>query len=133
MFYGPPGLSNAFALFFKAGGQIADSSTAVTVQQDEEDYAVGDNEDFAADNDGDMVVESGQRPNGAGVPAEANKERVTTPYMTKYEKARILGTRALQIRCVPRRRFMHLLPDSRGAEPCACLAFLYVSPSHSAP
>ncbi|KAF2254851.1 hypothetical protein BU26DRAFT_385337, partial [Trematosphaeria pertusa] len=24
-------------------------------------------------------------------------ERVTTPYMTKYEKARILGTRALQI------------------------------------
>lgn len=25
-------------------------------------------------------------------------ERTTTPYMTKYEKARILGTRALQIR-----------------------------------
>ncbi|TGJ79804.1 hypothetical protein E0Z10_g8950 [Xylaria hypoxylon] len=27
-----------------------------------------------------------------------NEERTTTPYMTKYEKARILGTRALQIR-----------------------------------
>ncbi len=27
--------------------------------------------------------------------------RMTTPYMTKYEKARILGTRALQIRYVP--------------------------------
>lgn len=27
-----------------------------------------------------------------------NEERITTPYMTKYEKARILGTRALQIR-----------------------------------
>jgi DNA-directed RNA polymerases I, II, and III subunit RPABC2 len=26
-----------------------------------------------------------------------NEERITTPYMTKYEKARILGTRALQI------------------------------------
>lgn len=26
-----------------------------------------------------------------------NEERSTTPYMTKYEKARILGTRALQI------------------------------------
>lgn len=26
------------------------------------------------------------------------KERMTTPYMTKYERARILGTRALQIR-----------------------------------
>ena len=27
----------------------------------------------------------------------ANENRSTTPYMTKYEKARILGTRALQI------------------------------------
>lgn len=26
-----------------------------------------------------------------------NAERMTTPYMTKYERARILGTRALQI------------------------------------
>lgn len=25
-------------------------------------------------------------------------ERLTTPYMTKYERARVLGTRALQIR-----------------------------------
>ena len=27
-------------------------------------------------------------------------ERSTTPYMTKYERARVLGTRALQIRFV---------------------------------
>lgn len=27
-----------------------------------------------------------------------NEKRTTTPYMTKYEKARVLGTRALQIR-----------------------------------
>jgi DNA-directed RNA polymerase I, II, and III subunit RPABC2 len=27
-----------------------------------------------------------------------NEKRTTTPYMTKYERARILGTRALQIR-----------------------------------
>lgn len=27
-------------------------------------------------------------------------KRSTTPYMTKYEKARVLGTRALQIRYV---------------------------------
>ncbi|KAF8578754.1 RNA polymerase Rpb6 [Ramaria rubella] len=26
-----------------------------------------------------------------------NKVRVTTPYLTKYERARVLGTRALQI------------------------------------
>lgn len=30
-----------------------------------------------------------------------DEERTTTPYMTKYEKARILGTRALQIRYAP--------------------------------
>lgn len=34
------------------------------------------------------------RTSGAEVP---NKERITTRYMTKYEKARVLGTRALQI------------------------------------
>ncbi|KAF8922106.1 RNA polymerase Rpb6 [Mucidula mucida] len=36
---------------------------------------------------------------GAGLAGErqANKERITTPYLTKYERARILGTRALQI------------------------------------
>ncbi|BGP14894.1 subunit common to RNA polymerases I, II, and III [Rhodosporidiobolus nylandii] len=45
--------------------------------------------------DGYEVVESGAK--GDEVPKEANKERVTTPYMTKYERARILGTRALQI------------------------------------
>lgn len=31
---------------------------------------------------------------------QPNKVRVTTPYLTKYERARILGTRALQIRFV---------------------------------
>ena len=31
-----------------------------------------------------------------------NTERITTPYMTKYERARVLGTRALQIAmCAP--------------------------------
>ena len=33
-------------------------------------------------------------------PAEAPKKRITTPYMTKYERARVIGTRALQIRYV---------------------------------
>lgn len=31
---------------------------------------------------------------------EPNKVRVTTPYLTKYERARVLGTRALQIRYI---------------------------------
>ncbi|CAG7848026.1 DNA-directed RNA polymerases I, II, and III subunit RPABC2 Short=RNA polymerases I, II, and III subunit ABC2; AltName: Full=ABC23; AltName: Full=DNA-directed RNA polymerases I, II, and III 23 kDa polypeptide [Serendipita indica DSM 11827] len=30
-------------------------------------------------------------------PRKPNKVRITTPYLTKYERARILGTRALQI------------------------------------
>ncbi|KAI8923327.1 RNA polymerase, subunit omega/K/RPB6 [Entophlyctis helioformis] len=35
---------------------------------------------------------------GAGGPGPIPKDqRMTTPYMTKYEKARILGTRALQV------------------------------------
>ncbi|KZT74989.1 subunit common to RNA polymerase I [Daedalea quercina L-15889] len=36
---------------------------------------------------------------GAGMQGERqpNKVRVTTPYLTKYERARVLGTRALQI------------------------------------
>jgi hypothetical protein len=29
------------------------------------------------------------------MPEQANEERVTTPYMTKYERARILGTRVV--------------------------------------
>ncbi|KIJ66333.1 hypothetical protein HYDPIDRAFT_86355 [Hydnomerulius pinastri MD-312] len=40
-----------------------------------------------------------QAPSGTGLHGERqpNKVRVTTPYLTKYERARILGTRALQI------------------------------------
>lgn len=32
--------------------------------------------------------------------AHGQQQRITTRYMTKYEKARVLGTRALQIRLV---------------------------------
>lgn len=35
-----------------------------------------------------------QQPPGQG----PNRERITTRYLTKYERARVLGTRALQIR-----------------------------------
>ncbi len=60
--------------------------------------------------DGDHVVASGD-PNAAANHGKGNDkshkdkkipndQRTTTPFMTKYEKARILGTRALQIRWV---------------------------------
>jgi len=44
---------------------------------------------------GDQSAAKGKLSKDKKIPKE---ERQTTPYMTKYEKARILGTRALQIR-----------------------------------
>ncbi|POS80141.1 RNA polymerase Rpb6 [Diaporthe helianthi] len=58
----------------------------------------------AADEDADNVVPSGDPAAAAKDSVKSHKDkkipndqRTTTPYMTKYEKARILGTRALQI------------------------------------
>ena len=51
--------------------------------------------------DGDQEMANGEETTtGTGITGELqpNKVRVTTPYLTKYERARILGTRALQIR-----------------------------------
>ncbi|CAH7689632.1 DNA-directed RNA polymerase II subunit F [Phakopsora pachyrhizi] len=42
------------------------------------------------------IVHSGAQGEASMV-GQPNKDRTTTPYMTKYERARILGTRALQI------------------------------------
>ncbi|KAG8812190.1 DNA-directed RNA polymerases I II and III subunit RPABC2 [Serendipita sp. 399] len=61
--------------------------------------------------DHDMEMQDGTLGSRAGVngsqqqqqgpinnePRKPNKVRITTPYLTKYERARILGTRALQI------------------------------------
>ncbi|TFY80306.1 hypothetical protein EWM64_g3701 [Hericium alpestre] len=60
--------------------------------------------------DGLVGAEDQEMANGEVTPQEAptpaaglagerqpNKVRITTPYLTKYERARILGTRALQI------------------------------------
>ncbi|KAG6877869.1 hypothetical protein C0993_002870 [Termitomyces sp. T159_Od127] len=51
-----------------------------------------------ADQDQEMNTEETSAA-GAGLTGERqpNKVRVTTPYLTKYERARILGARALQI------------------------------------
>lgn len=57
------------------------------------------------DDEAENVVVSGDPAAAAKESAKSHKDkkipndqRITTPYMTKYEKARILGTRALQIR-----------------------------------
>lgn len=74
--------------------------------QEEENYANYEEADFdettaleGADGDLDNIVTIGGDSNQ--MPVRANKTRITTPYMTKYERARILGTRALQISLVP--------------------------------
>ena len=55
-------------------------------------------EEGDADGDANDVIDIDGPEDGmrTGV-AVAREDRITTPYMTKYERARILGTRALQI------------------------------------
>lgn len=64
-------------------------------------------------NGADESQEQQAGTSGHGLTGERqpNKERVTTPYLTKYERARILGTRALQIRYVLFLRFGIRLPS----------------------
>ncbi|KAJ2914254.1 hypothetical protein MD484_g6127, partial [Candolleomyces efflorescens] len=50
------------------------------------------------ENDQEMANgEAAAAVSGVTEQRQSNKVRVTTPYLTKYERARILGTRALQI------------------------------------
>jgi DNA-directed RNA polymerase I, II, and III subunit RPABC2 len=60
-----------------------------------DDHDVEDAMDADDGADGDAtVIESDEHGAAGAVPRH---ERTTTPYMTKYERARVLGTRALQI------------------------------------
>uniref|UniRef100_A0AC34GA62 RPB6 homolog n=1 Tax=Panagrolaimus sp. ES5 TaxID=591445 RepID=A0AC34GA62_9BILA len=63
---------------------------------DEGDYA--DDDEVIDEVDPDAPEDEGERVQlleaGGAIAAQ---ERVTTPFMTKYERARVLGTRALQI------------------------------------
>jgi DNA-directed RNA polymerase I, II, and III subunit RPABC2 len=42
--------------------------------------------------------QTGQKPSSDADKKIPDEKRTTTPYMTKYERARVLGTRALQLR-----------------------------------
>ncbi|EST08935.1 RNA polymerase, subunit omega/K/RPB6 [Kalmanozyma brasiliensis GHG001] len=53
--------------------------------------------DDGADGANGIVHSSAGGDPSTSMAGQANAERITTPYMTKYERARILGTRALQI------------------------------------
>lgn len=74
-----------------------------------DDVAAGENPDgLLTHGDRDVIISgdasAGHTRGKSGIAPKAKKipndQRTTTPYMTKYERARILGTRALQIRYV---------------------------------
>nr|CAG4636712.1 EOG090X0MJU [Eubosmina coregoni] len=69
------------------------------VGEDFEDAEEDDNMDEMEQPDDDAQIELLQQGEGTG---QLQMKRITTPYMTKYERARVLGTRALQIAmCAP--------------------------------
>ncbi|KAI9677968.1 MAG: DNA-directed RNA polymerases I II and III subunit RPABC2 [Bathelium mastoideum] len=86
-----------------AGGDYYSEPEEPEAQEAEVEQEVGDAPN-AADGAHDGVVVSGDPSAAADKSKSALKKkeiprekRTTTPYMTKYERARVLGTRALQI------------------------------------
>ncbi|CAL6367313.1 unnamed protein product [Bathycoccus prasinos] len=77
---------------YEGGGEEAEPEM---INNNEE----GNEEDEGMDVDGDNIIASGIDHHRGGKRGKAvpKDQRTTTPYMTKYERARILGTRALQI------------------------------------
>uniref|UniRef100_A0A672ZX87 Uncharacterized protein n=1 Tax=Sphaeramia orbicularis TaxID=375764 RepID=A0A672ZX87_9TELE len=76
------------------------------MSDNEDNFDDGDFDDAEEDEGLDDLenVEDDDQENVQILPAgegqQANQKRITTPYMTKYERARVLGTRALQIAIV---------------------------------
>lgn len=64
-------------------------------QTDATDYADGTQNNVVTSGDPGINTVKGVKSKKI-----ASDKRTTTPYMTKYERARVLGTRALQIRSV---------------------------------
>jgi DNA-directed RNA polymerases I, II, and III subunit RPABC2 len=67
------------------------------VDAPEEDFEDEGNADDAAETQGGEEEGSSRGAGAAGGRGVPRSERITTHFLTKYERARILGTRALQI------------------------------------
>lgn len=74
------------------GEDYGESSAQQQIPTDENGRGIVEAGDISA---AQARGQSGIAPRDKKVP---NDQRMTTPYMTKYERARVLGTRALQIR-----------------------------------
>lgn len=70
--------------------EVEEENRAENGGEDDENVVIGGDPSAAANavKNGDKSIKDKRIP---------DEERTTTPYMTKYERARILGTRALQI------------------------------------
>jgi DNA-directed RNA polymerase I, II, and III subunit RPABC2 len=95
------------------GGIDFDEEQEPDVYDDNDDQAGGAEDPDNQDPNDDNIVVSGDASAAAAAKDKVkntvenekdkrvdNDKRTTTPYMTKYERARVLGTRALQIRWV---------------------------------
>lgn len=88
--------------FDNSGGVFGDNNDGDAdnkrLEEQEQEYGDGDNDDdvldVTGDRDDDIMTEGNDLLMSTGTAAA---ERVTTRYLTKYERARVLGTRALQI------------------------------------
>jgi DNA-directed RNA polymerase I, II, and III subunit RPABC2 len=88
--------------FDNSGGVFAenndDDADHKRLEEREQEYGDGDGDDdvldVTGDRDDDVMTEGNDLLVSTGTAAA---ERVTTRYLTKYERARVLGTRALQI------------------------------------
>lgn len=75
------------------GDDVGDDFEEVDEDENLDDVQEGE------DDDGPQIDILNMSDGGLNVPTH---KRITTPYMTKYERARVLGTRALQISmCAP--------------------------------
>jgi len=73
---------------------LMDEEEPLEQEEDEEEAGAGQDGAAPPGRDGEPVD---ILPHDRADSSKANKTRVTTRFLTKYERARILGTRALQI------------------------------------
>lgn len=86
------GFDNSGGVFGETNDEEEDNTK---LEDREEDYGDDDDVlDVTGDRDDDVMTEGNDLLVSTGTAAA---ERVTTRYLTKYERARVLGTRALQI------------------------------------
>ena len=86
------GFDNSGGVFGETNDEDEDNKE---LEDREEDYGDDDDVlDVTGDRDDDVMTEGNDLLVSTGTAAA---ERVTTRYLTKYERARVLGTRALQI------------------------------------